>query len=524
MEQYHAGGGLLFGEFRLDRRGLFRLDRTGDAEPVALGSRALDLLRVLAHREGEVVSKEAIMAAVWPRTAVEQSNLTVQIAALRRALDRDCRLGSCIQTVSRRGYRFAAAVTRLGNAADASPILELPDKPSIAVLPFQNLSGDSRQDYFADAMAEEIITALSRIRWLFVIARNSSFTYKGKTVDARQVARDLGVRYLVEGSVRKAAHRVRISGQLIDTATGVHIWADRFDGALDDIFDLQDQAAASIAGAIEPRLRQSEFDRVARKPTESLGAYDLYLRALARFQRWVREERPGVIELLRQAMALDPGYAPAAGLFAMCQGIQMLPGLISDQEIAEGARVARHAVDAGKEDPDALWRGGFGIWVLGGDAPAGLTAFERALALNPNCAQAWTYLACLHGYSNRPVPAVAAAQRAMRLSPLDSLRWQFNTFLGLAHLVACRHEEALKLAELALHEQPRSGTSMDIAAAACGHLDRTAEGCLWVARLRQLRPGWSVASFKRFRGRIASPAVRSIFVEGFRKAGLPEQA
>jgi adenylate cyclase len=199
----------------------------------------------------------------------------------------------------------------------------------------------------------------------------------------------------------------------------------------------------------------------------------------------------------------------------------MLPGLISDEEIAGGSRIARLAVDAGKEDPDALWRGGFGIWVLGGDA-AGLTAFERALALNPNCAQAWTYLACLHGYSNRPLPAIAAAQRAMRLSPLDPLRWQFYTFLALAHLVAGRHEEALTLADRALHEQPRSGTSMDIAAAACGHLGRISEGRKWVRHLRQLRPGWNIAAFELFRGRIASPEVRAIFIEGFRKAGLPE--
>jgi TolB-like protein len=522
MDGRGTNGGLVFAGFRLDRRGLFRTDMTGHAEPVALGSRALDLLRLLAEREGEVVSKAAIMATVWPGTAVAESNLTVQIAGLRRVLDRDRAEGSCIQTVPGRGYRFTAVVSHPDETAPVHALLELPNKPSIAVLPFQSLSGDPDQEYFADGMAEEIITALSRIRWLFVIARNSSFTYKGQSVDAKRVGRELGVRYLLEGSVRKAAGRVRISGQLIDAVNGAHIWAEHFDGALGDIFDLQDHVAASVAGAIEPKLLQSEIDRAARKPTESLGAYDFYLRALACFQRWVREDRGMVIKLLRQALALDLRCAPAAGLFAMCQGIRMLPGLISDEEIAEGARIARLAVDAGMDDPDALWRGGFGIWALGDDEAAGLTAFERALALNPNCAQAWTYLACLHGYSNRPAPAIAAAQRAMRLSPLDPLRWQFNTFLGLAHLVAGRHEEALNLARRALHEQPRSGTSMDIAAVACGHLDRIGEGREWVARLRQLRPGWNIAAFKRFRGRIASAEVRAMFVEGFRKAGLPE--
>jgi TolB-like protein len=283
MDRREAGDCLVLGGFRLDRQGLFRLVREGDAEPVALGSRALDLLRLLAGREGEAVSKAAMMAAVWPETAVEESNLTVQIASLRRVLDRDRAQGSCIQTISGRGYRFTGEVVRADGAAPTSAGLGLPGKPSIAVLPFHNLSGDPEQEYFADGMVEEIITALSRIRWLFVIARNSSFAYKGKTVDVKRAASELGVRYLLEGSVRKAGSRVRIAGQLIDTATGAHIWADRFDGALDDIFDLQDQVAASVAGAIEPKLLRSEIDRAVRKPTESLGAYDLYLRALARY-------------------------------------------------------------------------------------------------------------------------------------------------------------------------------------------------------------------------------------------------
>jgi tetratricopeptide (TPR) repeat protein len=312
--------------------------------------------------------------------------------------------------------------------------------------------------------------------------------------------------------VRKATGRVRISGQLIDAANGAHIWADRLDGALDDIFDLQDQVAASVAGAIEPKLLQSEIDRTARKPPESAGAVPAVgARGPRRGDRVVAPSTGARPRLrARRRFVRDVPRHPDAAWADLGRGN------------AEGARVARLAVDAGKEDPDALWRGGFGIWVLGGEAAAGLTAFERALALNPNCAQAWTYLACLHGYSNRPSPAIAAAQRAMRLSPLDPLRWQFNTFLGLAHLVDGRHEEALKLADRALHEQPRSGTSMDIAAAACGHSDRIAEGREWVARLRQLRPGWNIAAFKRFRGRIASPEVRAVFVEGFRKAGLPE--
>jgi TolB-like protein/class 3 adenylate cyclase len=258
--------------------------------------------------------------------------------------------------------------------------LALPDKPSIAVLPFQNMTGDVEQDYFVDGMVEEITTAISRLPWLFVIARNSSFTYKGRTVDVKQVARELGVRYVLEGSVRKAGNRVRITGQLIDTGTGAHIWADRFDGALDDIFELQDQVAGNVAGAIEPKLRQSEIERAVRKPTQSLDAYDLYLRALAQFRKWTAEDSREAIGLLRRALALDPSYAPAAGLFAWCRVVEGAHRAVSDEEVAEGVRVARQAVEGGTVDPDALWMGGWGIFVLGGKHGLGLSAIERSLA------------------------------------------------------------------------------------------------------------------------------------------------
>src|SRR5712692_8085616 len=204
----------------------------------------------------------------------------------------------------------------------ARPALALPDKPSIAVLPFTNMGGDPEQEYFADGMVEEIITALSRLRWLFVIARNSSFAYKGRAVDVKQVGRELGVRYVLEGSVRKSANRVRITGQLIDSATGAHIWTDRFDGALDDIFELQDEVASRVVGAIEPKLRQSEIERTARKPTESLDAYDLYLRALAQFHKYTEESMREVIALLTRALAIDPSYAPAAAMIGWCRSVQ----------------------------------------------------------------------------------------------------------------------------------------------------------------------------------------------------------
>jgi len=261
--------------------------------------------------------------------------------------------------------------------------LPLPDKPSLAVLPFQNMTGDAEQDYFVDGIVEEITTAISRLPWLFVIARNSSFTYKGKAIDVKQVARELGVRYVLEGSVRKAANRVRITGQLIDTASSAHIWADRFDGALDDIFELQDQVASSVVGAIEPKLRQSEMERATRKPTESLDAYDLYLRALAQFYKYTEEGMREAVALLERALTIDPTYAPAAAAIGWFRGWQRLQGWgpLSEADVAEAVRLARQALEAGKNDPDTLSMAANAVTYLAGDRTTAASAVDRALVL-----------------------------------------------------------------------------------------------------------------------------------------------
>jgi adenylate cyclase len=399
----------------------------------------------------------------------------------------------------------------------------LPDTPSLAVLPFQNMTGDAEQDYLVDGIVEEITTAISRLPWMFVIARNSSFTYKGRAVDVRQVARELGVRYVLEGSIRKAGNRVRISGQLIDATSGTHIWAGRFDGALDDIFELQDQIAGNVFGAIEPKLYRSEIKRAGNKPTESLDAYDFYLRAHVPFHKWTVEGSRQAIGLLRQALALDPSYAPAAGLFACCRVFQRANSAISDEEVAEGVRFARRAIEAGREDPDALQMGGWGIFILAGERAFGLSAIERALALNPNSAIAWNVSGWAQGFSNRPDLAIEALQRAMRLSPLDPRRWNFYGGLALAHLVAGRHEETTEWADRALREQRRATAVLGFKAVACGHLGRVEEGRECVRRLRELRPGFTLAGAKTSLGIFVSPEVLPIFLEGYRKAGLPEE-
>ena len=311
-------GEISFGRFRLD---LARRELRRDQTLVRLGSRALDILCVLASAEGKVVSKDELMERVWAGVVVEEHNIQVHISALRKAFDEDGDGGSWIVTVPERGYRLLRPrEPPVANDPDPAPGRSLPvaDKPSLAVLPFDNLSGDPEQEYFADGMVEEIITALSRIRWLFVIARNSSFAYKDQAADVKRVGRELGVRYVLEGSVRKGANRVRITAQLIDAGTGAHLWADHFDGPLEDIFDLQDKVASSVAGVIEPTLEAAEIRRSDERPTTDLTSYDLYLRALAHHHSFEKDRVVQAIHLLGRAIERDPGYGHALALAAHC--------------------------------------------------------------------------------------------------------------------------------------------------------------------------------------------------------------
>jgi TolB-like protein len=401
------------------------------------------------------------------------------------------------------------------------PALPLPEKPSIAVLPFQNMSADAEQEYFADGMVEEITTALSRIPWLFVIARNSSFTYKGKAVDVKQIALELGVRYVLEGSVRKSVDRVRITGQLIDTSTGAHIWADRFDGALDDVFDLQDQVASSVAGAIEPKLRQSEIDRANRKPTQNLDAYDLYLRALAGIYRYSEEGFDEANGTLLQALTLDPSYARAAALLAWSHHLRRTQAW-RGVDIDFAVRLARQALDLARDDPDSLWQAGFTLFMLADETDLAATVTDRALLMNPNSASALATRGYICALRYQPEQAIQSLEQALRLSPFDPLEHFITAGIGVAHLTARRFQLAIEWAERSLHDQPRSAIATRLKICALAHLDRLEEARAVLVPILAASPGLTIAGFKSY-ARSFAPEVMELYVTGLRLAGLPEQ-
>jgi TolB-like protein/class 3 adenylate cyclase len=350
--------------------------------------------------------------------------------------------------------------------SEVSNPLSLPDKPSIAVLPFQNLSGDVEQEYFADGMVEDIITALSRFKSLFVIARNSSFTYKGKAVDIRQVGRELGVRYVLEGSVRKSADKVRISGQLIDSSTGAHVWADRFDGKLKDAFELQDQITTSVVGELIANVQVAEIERANRKPTTSLDAYDCYWKGVAEYWKSSRSGSDAALTYFFKAIDLDPNFASAYGFAAVVYAVRWQNRWMVDvaKERAEAVRLARRAIELGQSDEMALCRGGFAIAALAGELDFGAECARRGLAMNPNYAIGWLHSAWIHLYSGEHQTVRAHARQFERLSPRDPRLYQGKTAAAFSHLFEGHYEEAAYLAEQLTRELPAFATAWRILA------------------------------------------------------------
>jgi len=368
----------------------------------------------------------------------------------------------------------------------SAPALPLPDKPSIAVLPFANMSGDPEQEYFVDGMVEEIITALSRIRWLFVLARNSSFSYKGQFPDVKRVGRELGVRYVLEGSVRKAGDRVRITGQLIDATSGAHLWADRFDGSLEDVFDLQDKVAISVAGVIAPALQAAETARSAGRPTADLTAYDLYLRAYAMFFSSARQI-PEALRLMEEAIARDPRYGPALGWAALCCCRLVRDGRSEDPEAdsRKGADFARRALEVASDDPDILANVALALAYFGEDIDAMMALVDRALALNPNFARGWHSSGVLRMHAGQPDIAIGHIETSLRLSPRARVGWTAS-LIGQAYFLNRRFDEAVPKLLLAIQDDPSFPTPYQFLAACYALMGRLDEAREIVARLRAI--------------------------------------
>jgi TolB-like protein len=521
----------LFGDYALDPD---RRELTRHAGAVAIGPKVFDLLLFLVQNRERVVSKDALLEAVWSGRIVSESTLTSHINAVRKAIGDNGEEQRLIRTVARKGFRFVGEVeeadgltapsTKTSKSDETSaPALILPDSPSIAALPFQNWSGDPEQEYFADGVVEDIITALSRIRWLFVIARNSSFTYKGRAVDVKQVGRELGVRYVMEGSVRKAANRVRITGQLIDATTAAHLWADHFEGSLDDIFELQDQIAERVVGAIMPTLERAEIARAKREPTESLHAYDYYLRGMASFHQGTRESVSEALLLFYKAIELDPDFASAYAIAAWCHFWRKLHGWMDDraQEVAEGARLAQRAVELGKDDAVALARGGHALAHLAGDLDGGIALIERALMLNPNLATAWYLIGFLQIGRGEHDSAIERFARAMRLSPLDPEMSRMQAGTAMAHLLAGRFDAASSWAEMAFRESASLLYAVVALAASHALTGRMDQAQRAMRHVRQINPTLRISNLADWLPFYRTEDLATL-AGGLRKAGLPE--
>jgi TolB-like protein/class 3 adenylate cyclase/Tfp pilus assembly protein PilF len=411
----------------------------------------------------------------------------------------------------------------VSEATTVCPGVSLPDRPSIAVLAFQNMSGDPEQEYFADGIVEDIITALSRFKDLFVIARNSSFVYKGKAVDVKEVSRVLGVRYLLEGSVRKASNRVRITAQLIDATTAMHLWADRFDGGLEDIFDLQDQVTSRVVGEIAPKLEQAEIDRSQQKPTDSLDAYDHYLRGRANLNRGTRDATDEALSEFHKALRIDPNFASAYAMAAWCYFWRKVNGWMTDRshEVAEGVQLARRSIELGAADAVVLTRGGHALGHLSDDLELGIAMTDRAHTINPNLASAWFLGGFLRIWNGDPESAAEYFQRAMRLSPLDPEMYRMQAGMAMTHLFSGRFDLALEWAERSFRQLPSFLAVVAVIAASHALAGRQDRARQVMDNLRCLDPTLRLSNLTDWLP-IRTAKDLATFAEGLRLAGLPD--
>ena len=482
-----AEGRLSFGPYVLDAAG-GRLLRQG--LPVAVGYRALLLLRILAARPGEIVSKSALMDAAWPGTVVEEGNLSVQIAALRKVLGPREDGSDWIVNVPRLGYRLAPT---------EAPTVDPGLGPSIAVLPFVNLSGDADQGYFADGLSEDIITRLARLHWLFVAARNSSFGYKGRTIEPGQVGRELGVRYVLEGSVRRSGNRLRISSQLSDANSSIQVWADNYDVELADFFALQDQISGAVIAAIEPRLYVAEHERSNSRSPESLDAWGYVMKAMPYVWTWASPEEIATGQsLLRGAVAIDPEYPRANCLLAWTYAAQVQLGLADPEgTLARAIAMAERAIQNAPDDPFTHFAAGY-AYMVARRTEAALDALNEALDINPSLAVAHIILGSTYGYAGRSDEGLHHLTVAEQMSPRDFTQAALYGTQATCHFMAERYAEAVAVGRRAVHLRPHFGTAWRTLSASSGMAGDVDGGRQALAEARRLHPGLSLEWVKRY--------------------------
>lgn len=511
----------------VERRELRRGSDTVGIEP-----QVFDLLVYLLRNRDHVVSKDDLIAAIWVGRIVSESTLTSRINAARKAIGDSGEEQRLIRTIARKGFRFvgavqaqtardAAHVTATGgdSSEPSRPALPLPDRPAIAVLPFTNMTDDPAQDYFSDGISEDLITALSKLRWFFVIARNSSFIYKGKAVLLKQIGDELGVGYVVEGSVRKVGERVRISAQLNDVATGSHIWAERYDRDLADVFAVQDEITEAIVAAIEPQLYAAENFHARRKPPDSMDAWDLVMRALSHYWRVTRQDNVVAQALLEKATALDPNYGQAFGVLATSHTFSAHMGW-EDMAVATpiAERAAAIAISADSEDPWAHLALG-SVYLFACRFDDSLAEFEAALQLNPNFSLAQGYHGLALAYCGRWEEAARAAQRALRLSPRDPLSAIYCGIAAYAHYVGRNYEEAMRLAREGIRQRGDFVGAHRVLTAAAGMAGQIEMAQAALKELRRVQPNVSLDWIAK-KMPIKHDVEREHYLEGFRRAGL----
>jgi TolB-like protein len=516
-----------FGDFTLDtdRRELRR-----GAELVSTGPQVFDTLAYLIVNRERVVSKDDLLVAVWQGRIVSESTLTSQMNAVRKAVGDSGEAQNLIRTVARKGFRFVGEAKEeevlAGGDVSSRPvamlkqILTFSDQPSIAVLPFANLSGDPEQEYFADGIVEDIITGLSRIKWLFVIARNSSFIYKGQPIDVKRVGRELGVRYVLEGSVRKAEDRIRINCQLNEAESGRYLWAERYDRALEGIFILQDEITLSTIGAIEPTMRDAEIERVKRKRPDSLDAYDFVLRALPYLASApMPDEALHAMPLLEKALEFEPDYARAHGLLSWCHEILYLRAGFKEENRTGSIRHGRAAILHGRDDATALALGAFNASMIEHDRATAFETFERALALAPFSAFTLFFGSIASAWAGKAEQTIEWGERALRLSPFDRMTYGPHHAMALAHFLRERYEDSANAARRAVQASPEFSVCHLVLSAPLvrlGRMDEARAAAVRVLELQEFRARQFCAAFS-VPAELAKP-----LIDAWTQAGLPE--